>query len=141
MPRLDLSGSIWTNTPGIMLHPCGWYSRSIDGLRLSRQRIVVQRKPEKSGLYISSVFSYFMACPFVLCSCFISKSSITSLLMSEASPDSSSARTVDDRCLPMLSAPRYLAYHLGVDKVPPIPKLGAVCVYHCISAIKNKFFT
>src|SRR6185436_3413394 len=74
--------------------------------------MVVHKNPEKSGLYISRVRSYLIVCPFVLCSCRKSMSLITSLLMSDARPDSSSASTVDDKCLPILSAAKNM--YLGL---------------------------
>src|SRR5919106_3892512 len=96
----------------MILHDCGWYSLAIAGFLLSRHKIVVHRNPEKSGLYISRVFSYLTSWPLVLCSCLISRSEITSLLISEARPDSSCAITVEDKCRPVLSAEKnmYLGF-------------------------------
>src|SRR5574338_1048606 len=88
-----------------MLHACGEYSlMDIFSLRLSRQRIVVHKNPEKSTRYISRVLSYINGLPPVLMWCVILISEITSLFTSDARPESRSASTVEERCLPILSA-------------------------------------
>ncbi len=59
----------------------------------------------------------------------MSRSLMTSLLISEAKPDSSSASTVEDKCLPILSAAKNM--YLALANV--FWYSGDICFINCAS--------